>query len=91
MVGPFFVFLLRATGTGIENLDGIMKIARIMLKINNFLMSLSRTAGSGRASLYLAWAGGKARWIDEIAVVEAGEPELLFRVERSAGRELRRQ
>ena len=53
MVGPFFVSL-RATGTGIENLGSIMKNARIMLKINNFLMSLSRTAGSGRASLYLA-------------------------------------
>jgi hypothetical protein len=54
MVGPFFVSLLRATGTGLENLGSIVKIARIMLKINNFLMSLSRTAGSGRASLYLA-------------------------------------
>jgi hypothetical protein len=39
---------------GIENLGSIMKIARIMLKINNFLTSLSRTAGLSRASLYLA-------------------------------------
>jgi hypothetical protein len=46
--------------------------------INNLLTSLSRTAGFDRASLYLAWMGGKAPRVDEIAVVGEAEPELLF-------------